>query len=60
MGGRANPLQDAAANVQGSNFVRGGARRTNGTCTSQVERAQTCLVTPGEGVPTGAVGRRAA
>jgi hypothetical protein len=44
MGGRANLLQDAAAIVG-----------IGDTSTSQVEGAQTCLVTSGEGVPTRAV-----
>jgi hypothetical protein len=56
MGGRANPLRDA----HGFNLMTKGMRQLRGTSTSQVDGAQTCLVTSGEGGPTGAVVQRAA
>ena len=48
------------AYVHGFNLVTEGVRQLRGTSTSQVEGAQTCLVTSGEGVPTSAVVLRAA
>ncbi|MEN8184884.1 MAG: lipid-transfer protein, partial [Myxococcota bacterium] len=43
------------AYVHGMNLVLEGVRQVRGTSTSQVEDAETCLVTGGEGVPTSAV-----
>jgi acetyl-CoA acetyltransferase len=43
------------AYVHGFNLVLEGVRQLRGTSTGQVENAETCLVTSGEGVPTGAV-----
>ena len=43
------------AYVHGFNLVLEGVRQMRGTSTSQVEGADTCLVTSGEGVPTSAV-----
>jgi acetyl-CoA acetyltransferase len=43
------------AYVHGFNLVNEGVRQIRGTSTSQVEGAQTCLVTGGEGVPTSAL-----
>jgi acetyl-CoA acetyltransferase len=48
------------AYVHGFNLVTEGVRQLRGTSTSQVDGAQTCLVTSGEGVPTSAVVLRAA
>ncbi len=48
------------AYVHGFNLVTEGVRQLRGTSTSQVEDAQTCLVTSGEGVPTSAIVLRAA
>ena len=54
MGGRANPLRDAAAmvGIGQTEFAEQFDRPEEG--------AQSCLVTSGEGVPTGAVVLRAA
>jgi len=43
------------AYVHGFNLVLEGARQMRGTSTSQVDGADTCLVTSGEGVPTSAL-----
>ncbi len=43
------------AYVHGFNLIAEGVRQIRGTSTSQVENAQTCLVTSGEGVPTSAL-----
>ena len=43
------------AYVHGFNLVLEGVRQMRGTSTSQVEGADTCIVTSGEGVPTGAL-----
>ncbi len=43
------------AYVHGFNLVLEGVRQMRGTSTSQVEGAETCLVTSGEGVPTSAL-----
>lgn len=43
------------AYVHGLNLVLEGARQMRGTSTSQVEGAEVCLVTSGEGVPTSAL-----
>jgi acetyl-CoA acetyltransferase len=43
------------AYVHGFNLVLEGVRQMRGTSTSQVEDADTCLVTSGEGVPTSAL-----
>jgi len=43
------------AYVHGFNLVLEGVRQMRGTSTSQVEGADTCLVTSGEGVPTSAL-----
>jgi acetyl-CoA acetyltransferase len=43
------------AYVHGFNLVLEGARQMRGTSTSQVEGADSCLVTSGEGVPTSAL-----
>jgi acetyl-CoA acetyltransferase len=43
------------AYVHGFNLVLEGVRQLRGTSTSQVEGAETCLVTSGEGVPTSAL-----
>ena len=43
------------AYVHGFNLVLEGVRQLRGNSTSQVENAQTCLVTSGEGVPTSAL-----
>jgi acetyl-CoA acetyltransferase len=43
------------AYVHGFNLILEGARQLRGTSTSQVDGADTCLVTSGEGVPTSAV-----
>jgi len=48
------------AYVHGFNLVNEGVRQIRGTSTSQVEGAQTCLVTSGEGVPTSAILLRSA
>ena len=40
------------AYVHGFNLIVEGVRQIRGTSTSQVEGAETCLVTGGEGVPT--------
>ena len=40
------------AYVHGFNLVLEGVRQMRGTSTSQVDRADCCLVTSGEGVPT--------
>jgi acetyl-CoA acetyltransferase len=48
------------AYVHGLNLVTEGVRQLRGTSTSQVEGAQHCLVTSGEGVPTSAIVLRAA
>ena len=42
------------AYVHGFNLVNEGVRQIRGTSTAQVEGADTCLVTAGEGVPTSA------
>lgn len=43
------------AYVHGFNLVNEGVRQMRGTSTSQVEGAESCLVTAGEGVPTSAM-----
>ena len=43
------------AYVHGINLISEGVRQIRGTSTCQVEDAQTCLVTSGEGVPTSAL-----
>jgi acetyl-CoA acetyltransferase len=43
------------AYVHGFNLVLEGVRQMRGTSTSQVEGAECCLITSGEGVPTSAV-----
>jgi acetyl-CoA acetyltransferase len=43
------------AYVHGFNLINEGVRQLRGTSTSQVEGAETCLVTAGEGVPTSAI-----
>jgi acetyl-CoA acetyltransferase len=43
------------AYVHGFNLVLEGVRQLRGTSTAQVEGAETCLVTGGEGVPTSAL-----
>ncbi len=43
------------AYVHGFNLINEGVRQMRGTSTSQVENAESCLVTAGEGVPTSAV-----
>jgi acetyl-CoA acetyltransferase len=43
------------AYVHGFNLISEGVRQIRGTSTSQVEGAETCLVTSGEGVPTSAL-----
>jgi acetyl-CoA acetyltransferase len=43
------------AYVHGFNLVLEGVRQMRGTSTSQVEGAESCLVTSGEGVPTSAL-----
>jgi acetyl-CoA acetyltransferase len=43
------------AYVHGINLISEGVRQMRGTSTAQVEGAQTCLVTSGEGVPTSAL-----
>jgi acetyl-CoA acetyltransferase len=48
------------AYVHGFNLITEGVRQLRGTSTSQVEGAQTCLVTSGEGVPTSALLLRSA
>jgi acetyl-CoA acetyltransferase len=48
------------AYVHGFNLVTEGVRQIRGTSTSQVDNAQTCLVTSGEGVPTSAILLRSA
>ena len=47
------------AYVHGFNLVTEGVKQMRGTSTSQVEGADTCLVTSGEGVPTSALLLRA-
>jgi acetyl-CoA acetyltransferase len=43
------------AYVHGFNLITEGVKQMRGTSTSQVEGAETCLVTSGEGVPTSAI-----
>jgi acetyl-CoA acetyltransferase len=43
------------AYVHGFNLIAEGVRQMRGTSTSQVDQADTCLVTSGEGVPTSAL-----
>ncbi|MCP4903824.1 MAG: lipid-transfer protein [bacterium] len=43
------------AYVHGFNLINEGVRQLRGTSTSQVEDAESCLVTGGEGVPTSAL-----
>ena len=43
------------AYVHGFNLIAEGVRQIRGTSTSQVDGADTCLVTSGEGVPTSAL-----
>jgi hypothetical protein len=43
------------AYVHGFNLILEGVRQVRGTSTSQVEGAECCLVTSGEGVPTSAL-----
>ena len=47
------------AYVHGFNLINEGVRQLRGASTAQVEGAETCLVTAGEGVPTSAVLLRA-
>ena len=47
------------AYVHGFNLINEGVRQLRGTSTAQVEGAQACLVTAGEGVPTSALLLRA-
>ncbi len=48
------------AYVHGFNLIAEGVRQIRGTSTCQVEGAETCLVTSGEGVPTSALLLRSA
>ena len=48
------------AYVHGFNLINEGVRQMRGTSTAQVDGADTCLVTAGEGVPTSAMLLRAA
>ena len=48
------------AYVHGFNLITEGVRQLRGTSTCQVDGAETCLVTSGEGVPTSAIIIRAA
>ncbi len=43
------------AYVHGFNLITEGVRQLRGSAINQVDNAQTCLVTGGEGVPTGAL-----
>ena len=43
------------AYVHGFNLINEGVRQIRGTSTAQVDGAETCLVTAGEGVPTSAM-----
>ena len=43
------------AYVHGFNLINEGVRQLRGESCSQVEGAETCLVTGGEGVPTSAL-----
>lgn len=43
------------AYVHGFNLINEGVRQLRGTSTAQVDGAETCLVTSGEGVPTSAL-----
>ncbi len=43
------------AYIHGFNLIAEGVRQMRGTSTSQVDGAETCLVTSGEGVPTSAL-----
>ena len=43
------------AYVHGFNLINEGVRQMRGTSTNQVDGADSCLVTSGEGVPTGAI-----
>jgi acetyl-CoA acetyltransferase len=43
------------AYVHGFNLINEGVRQMRGTSTSQVDGAEACLVTGGEGVPTSAL-----
>ena len=43
------------AYVHGFNLINEAVRQIRGTSTSQVEGAQSCLVSGGEGVPTSAL-----
>jgi acetyl-CoA acetyltransferase len=43
------------AYVHGFNLITEGVKQMRGTSTAQVEDAETCLVTSGEGVPTSAL-----
>jgi acetyl-CoA acetyltransferase len=43
------------AYVHGFNLINEGVKQMRGTSTAQVEGAETCLVTSGEGVPTSAL-----
>jgi acetyl-CoA acetyltransferase len=43
------------AYVHGFNLINEGVRQMRGTSTAQVDGAETCLVTSGEGVPTSAL-----
>jgi acetyl-CoA acetyltransferase len=47
------------AYVHGFNLITEGVRQIRGTSTAQVEGAETCIVTSGEGVPTSALLLRA-
>jgi acetyl-CoA acetyltransferase len=48
------------AYVHGFNLINEGVRQIRGTSVNQVDAAETCLVTAGEGVPTSAMILRAA
>jgi acetyl-CoA acetyltransferase len=43
------------AYVHGFNLINEGVKQMRGTSTAQVDGAETCLVTSGEGVPTSAL-----
>ena len=62
MGGRANPLRDAAAivGIGQTEFAKQIDRPEAQLAAEAVEAARHCLVTSGEGVPTSAIVLRAA